>query len=369
MRSSLIRFQKALRNQGLSGAVVAAPEALSSTNLRYLSGFTGSSGYLVVSPEKAWILTDFRYTEQAKAECSDFEVVIGKSVVETIALICREQRIDVLGWEADKVPYETWQEWNDTIPVVWRPLNRLIETLRMVKSDNEINKIREAARIAGESLMEVLPSLIGRREVDVALDLEIAMRRRGAESLGFPTIVGAGERGALPHAHPTERVIGPGELVTIDFGAQVDGYKSDETITIATGAIPARLREIWDIVAEAQQRGIGAIKPGVSTRDVDSAAREFIAGRGYGEYFGHGTGHGVGLDIHESPFASQDSGQQRTLEVGMTITVEPGIYIPGLGGVRLEDTLVVTEDGSERLTIVPKYFQNIGVVHWSQKSE
>ncbi len=360
MGNALKRFQQALKQQDLDGAVIAAPEELSSTNLRYLSGFTGSSAYLVISQDAAWIVTDFRYLDQAAAESPDFDVVRhGKYVGETIGNICQEHRIHRLGFESEKVPYQLFQSWNDTVPVVWQPLNHLVEELRIVKSPDEVAKIRKAAQIAGESLMELLPTIVGRREVDVALDLEIAMRRRGAESLGFPTIIGSGERGALPHAHPTERIIGAGELVTIDFGGQVDGYKSDETLTIATGPVAEKIRHIFDIVAEAQLAGIEAAKPGATSRDVDSACRNFIAKAGYGDAFGHGTGHGVGLDIHENPFASQDPKQERVLEPGMTITVEPGIYLSGLGGARLEDTLVITEHGNERLTIVPKHFRTL----------
>lgn len=361
MRESLLRFQQALKERGFDGAVIASPEDLVPTNLRYLSGFTGSSAYLVISPDKAWILTDFRYLDQAAAECPDFEVVRhDKEVGDTLSAVCRDNRLYRLGFESEKLPHQTWLQWNGVVPVVWSPLNHLVEELRIVKSPDEIQKIREAARIAGESLMEILPTIVGRREIDVALDLELAMRRRGAESLGFPTIVGSGERGALPHAHPTGRIIAPGELVTIDFGGQVDGYKSDETLTIATTTdLPAKLREIWDLVAEAQQAGIAAAKPGATSRDVDSATRSVIAAAGYGEAFGHGTGHGVGLDIHEDPFASQSPDQEQPLKPGMTITVEPGIYISGLGGARLEDTLVITETGCERLTIVPKHFRAV----------
>lgn len=361
MRGALARFQAAIKSKHLSGALVAAPEELSSTNLRYLSGFSGSSAYLLITPDHAWILTDFRYLDQAKEECPDFTVVRHTTpVAETLSGLCREQGIFTLGWEADKVPYQMWEQWNATVPVVWKPLDRLIESQRIIKDDDEIARLAQAARIAGESLQAILPGLVGRREIDLAIDLEVEMRRRGAEALGFSTIVGAGERGALPHAHPSQRVIGAGELVTIDFGAQVDGYKSDETITVATGEITPELRKIWDVVAEAQRRGIAQVKPGNTSRQVDSAVRDYIREQGYGEHFGHGTGHGVGLDIHEEPFASQNPQQDRTLEAGMTITVEPGIYLAGIGGVRLEDTLLVTEQGAERLTIVPKHFQVFG---------
>lgn len=359
MRPALARFQEALRQRDLDGALIAAPESLPSTNLRYLSGFTGSSAFVVIGQEQAWLLTDSRYLEQAALEASDFDVMPqGTYVADTIRMICRAHGIDILGWEDDKIPVRMWRQWNGAIPVVWQPLNHLVEELRIVKTAEEIAKIRQAAQIAGEALLEIASNLVGHREIDVALDLEMAMRRRGAQALAFATIVAAGERGSLPHAHPTERVIQANECVTIDFGAEVDGYKSDETVTIATGgAIAPKLRQIWDVVNQAQKQGIAAIKPGATSRDVDAAARNLIRDAGYGEAFGHGTGHGVGLDIHEDPFASPNPSLERVLEVGMTITVEPGIYLAGIGGVRLEDTFVVTKDGCERLTMVPKQLE------------
>lgn len=361
MPEALKQFQKSLVEKGLDGVLIASPEDLSSTNLRYLSGFTGSSAYLLITPDHAWFLTDFRYLEQAGQECPDYEIVKhDKQVGISIAAICRNHRIGVLGFEADKVPYQMWQKWNDQIPVVWRPLEKLVEELRLIKHSDEIATMRKAARIAGEALLEILPNLVGSTEMEVALSLEMAMRRRGAASLGFATIVGSGERGALPHAHPTERRIQPGEMVTIDFGAEVDGYKSDETLTVATGKVSDQLRQIFDIVAEAQARGIAVAKPGATSHDVDTAVRSFISEAGYGEAFGHGTGHGVGLDVHENPFASSDPRSAHVLVPGMTLTVEPGIYLPGIGGVRLEDTLVITETGNEHLTIVPKEFRTIG---------
>lgn len=361
MREALKRFQEALAAKELDGAIIASPEDLSSTNLRYLSGFTGSSAYLVVTPTHAWILIDFRYLDQVAAECPDYEVVRhGPSVGTSIAEICKNHRISVLGFEADKVPYQMWHNWNEEIPVVWHPLQNLVEDLRLIKSAEEIAILREAARIAGESLLEVLSNAVGSSEIDLALALEMTMRRNGAESLGFSTIVVSGERGALPHGHPTERRIRSGEMVTIDFGAQVQGYKSDETLTVGVGTPPDAMRKIYDIVAEAQALGIAAARPGATGRDVDLAARSFIERAGYGEAFGHGTGHGVGLDVHEHPYASPNPRAEQVLVPGMTLTVEPGIYVPGLGGVRLEDTLVITEAGNDRLTLVPKTYRTIG---------
>ncbi|PSR22958.1 MAG: Xaa-Pro dipeptidase [Sulfobacillus acidophilus] len=360
MEQSIRRFQEMLDASGLDGAWIAAPEELSSTNLRYLSGFTGSSAHLLVTRTASYLITDFRYWDQASSECPQCEIIRSKkSVSEIVAGLVIDHRLRYLGFETEKVPVAMWKNWSAEVPVVWKPLDKMVEKLRLIKYPAEIEAIRAAARIAGESLMEVLGSVVGRKELDVALDLELAMRRRGAESLGFSTIIGSGERGALPHAHPTDRVIQAGELVTVDFGAQVNGYKSDETLTFATGPVSEELKTIWNIVAKAQAAGIAAVKPGATSRDVDTAVRTIIGDAGYGERFGHGTGHGVGLDIHENPFASQNPQQEQVLEVGMTITVEPGIYIPGLGGARLEDTLVITENGAERLTIVPKSFQII----------
>lgn len=362
MRTQLKRFQEALKRRHLDGAVIAAPETLSSVNLRYLSGFSGSSAFLVIAQERAWILTDFRYLEQAEHQAPDFELVSQKSEVSvSIAQICIQQHIRRLGFEADKVPLKMWQGWNSTIPVVWEPLDQLVEQLRVVKTTDEIALISRAADIAGAALQDILPHIVGQRELDVALELELAMRRRGVEALAFETIVASGERGSMPHGHPTERVIQPGELVTIDFGARVDGYHSDETVTVATGPVSDELAQVFDVVRTAQTAGIAAVKPGVLSHQVDKAARDVIERAGFGECFGHGTGHGVGLEVHEGPYAHalRPGSDDVVLEPGMTITVEPGIYVPGKGGVRLEDTLVVTESGCKCLTTQPKHFRTV----------
>ncbi|MCY0878794.1 MAG: aminopeptidase P family protein [Firmicutes bacterium] len=356
--SALARFQERLRVAELDAALIAAPETLPATNLRYLSGFTGSSAYLLVTPERAWLLTDGRYVEQARVESPAFEVVPqGRQVAETIAALCQEARIAKLGFEADKVPHAMYKAWRDQIPAIWRPLRRMVEDLRLVKTPEEIAAIREAAAIADDALAEVLPQAVGQSERELALALEWGMRRRGAEALAFPSIVVAGERGAWPHAQPSDRRIQPGELLILDFGAQVRGYKSDETVTVATGPVSEELRRLVDIVAEAQARGIEAARPGATAGSVDAAARSVIERAGYGAAFGHGTGHGVGLDIHEAPYAGPNPQLDVVLAPGMTLTVEPGIYLPGLGGCRLEDTLVITETGAERLTRWPKTFQ------------
>lgn len=361
MRTQLQRFQEALKTHEIDGAVIAAPEALSSVNLRYLSGFTGSSAFLLITPHQAWILTDFRYVEQVRKEAPDFELVRHKpNVSESIADLCAAHGIKRLGFEADKLPVTMWQAWTDAVPVTWAPLNGMVEALRLIKTPEEILEIRTAARVAGEALMVTLPGMVGKRELDVALELEWAMRQGGADAVAFSTIVASGERGSMPHGRASERVIQPGELVTIDFGARLHGYHSDETVTVATGPVSDELAHIFAVVAAAQTAGIAVVRAGAKSHEVDAAARAVIDQAGYSEYFGHGTGHGIGLDVHEAPYAHPfRTGTDQVLESGMTITVEPGIYLPGIGGVRIEDTLVVTEGGAERLTTVPKEFRMV----------
>jgi Xaa-Pro aminopeptidase len=363
MPDVLARFQERLRDEGWDAAVVAAAEPLSTVNARYLSGFRGSSCYLVVSPSDAYLLTDSRYIEQAADEAPQFTVlsVTGGSAprayAERLAELAADHGWRRLGFEADKVPVATFRQWQEAVTARFEPLAGLVEDLRLVKTADEVARLRQAAHIAGQAVADLLPTLAGRRERDVALELEMAMRRAGAEALAFPTIVVSGARGSLPHGRPTDKVMQDGELVTVDFGARVDGYHSDETITVALGDPPSSLRRLFDVVAEAQAAGIQQVRPGASTADVDAACRTVIARAGYGEFFGHGTGHGVGLAVHENPFVAPAPARAWTLEPGMTLTVEPGIYLPGIGGVRLEDTLVVTEQGHERLTPLPKHWQ------------
>jgi Xaa-Pro aminopeptidase len=363
MPEVLARFQERLGADGWDAAVVAAAEPLSTVNARYLSGFRGSSCYLVVSPSDAYLLTDSRYLEQAGAEAPAFTVlpVAGRAgplgYARRVGELAADHGWRRIGFEADKVPVETFRQWQETVAARFEPLSGMVEELRVIKTPDEVARIRQAAHIAGSAVEEILPTLSGRRERDVALDLEMAMRRAGAEALAFSTIVVSGVRGSLPHGRPTDKVMRTGELVTIDFGARVDGYHSDETITVALGDPPAELRRVFDVVAEAQAAGIQKVRPGASTADVDAACRLVIARAGYGQFFGHGTGHGVGLAVHENPFAAPPPAEAWTLEPGMTLTVEPGIYLPGVGGVRLEDTLLVTEEGYERLSVLPKSWQ------------
>ncbi len=329
-------------------------------SLRYFCGFTGSDGALLVTDEVVAFLTDSRYTCQAHQEVTADRIVQHQGKTEGIAVLLAEVGAHTIGFDGASLSYASFEDLRVKCPADcdWRPLPKAFKGLRGIKQPGEIAIMKQAAQIAAEAFDEIRCQIIpGAVERDLALALEIAMRRRGAEEKSFPFIVASGERGALPHGVASDRRLKDGELVTFDFGARWQGYCSDETVTLALGNVSSRLREVYDVVFEAQQLALAAIRPGVSLMDIDETARAYIAGRGFGEYFGHGLGHGVGLEVHEFPVVSGRS-EDRAVE-GMVFTVEPGIYIPDLGGVRLEDTILVTAGGYERLTSIPKQFSSI----------
>ena len=358
-------MRAALRLRGLEGMVFAAPEGLEGINVRYLTGFHGSSSFLVVGPRNAYLVTDFRYIETATAQGREggYEVRLETGpTAARLASAAREAGTGRTGFEADRVSVALFEALRASLPeVLWQDASGLVEDIRRVKESSEIAAIRSAAVRSARAVEGILPTLPGRTERAVAADLEYRMRQLGLDGPGFPTIVASGERGSMPHAEPGDRVIAPGDLVTIDFGGLSEGYRSDETVTVAVGPVPDTLRHIFDVVADAQACGIQAVRPGIAASEVDRAARVVIEAAGFGGAFGHGTGHGVGLEIHERPFARRmpPEDMDEILLPGMTLTVEPGIYVPGLGGVRLEDTLLVTQDGSERLTVLPKTYREV----------
>lgn len=333
------------------------------TNIRYLTGFTGSSGYLWVGPTSLCFITDGRYEEQATEELRaagvTAPVIIAPGPSATRQAL-RDQAAGVghLGIEADHV---SWAEHNryatDVFPSsTLVPSCGMVEALRAVKDSGEVARIEAACTIADAALGAVAPRLEHRlTEAAFALELDAAMRAGGAEAVSFETIVAAGPHGSRPHHTPSNRVIERGDLVVIDFGAMIDGYHSDMTRTIAVGgldALDATQRRMMAVVGEAQAAGVAAVAAGVSATAVDAACREVIAAAGWAEAFVHGTGHGVGLDIHEAPRVAATSDD--TLRGGHVVTVEPGVYLPGHGGVRIEDTVVVTESGCRTLTRAPK---------------
>ena len=332
------------------------------TNVRYLCGFTGSAGALLVRRDDAILFTDGRYATQsveqlAGAGVVGVEVEIGGVAEQRSGLVkAVSGSIGRLGLEAGHAPWAAQRSYaesfGDGVELV--ATDGLVEELRRVKDDGELARIEAACGIADYALAAVLPALLERpSEREFGLELDFAMRRLGAADVSFETIVASGPNGAKPHARPSERRIEPGELVVLDFGALVDGYHSDMTRTVCVGApASARLSEIDEVVRRSQAAGVAAVRAGVGARDVDEVCRSFIAEAGFGDRFVHGTGHGVGLDIHEFPLLGQTA--TASLEAGFVITVEPGVYLPDEGGVRIEDSVVVTVDGCRRLTNAPK---------------
>ncbi|HWT93767.1 MAG TPA: Xaa-Pro peptidase family protein [Solirubrobacteraceae bacterium] len=322
-------------------------------NVRWLTGFTGSSGLAVLGHDVCRFVTDFRYLTQADDEVSDaFTHEIATDLLERGASGLPAGRV---GFDSDDLSVRQFERLQELVGegVELVPAGGLLEELRLVKDASEIAAVRAAAQLADDALTEVLSiGIVGRTEKDVALELEFAMRRRGAEGVSFPPIVAAGAHGALPHASPRDVEIPAGTLVVIDWGCMLDGYASDCTRTYATGDLDPRDRAVYDTVLEAQLAALEAVRPGPLGREVDAVARDIITAAGHGEHFGHGLGHGVGLEVHEGPRLSVKG--ETALAAGQIVTVEPGIYLPDQVGVRIEDLVVVTEDGYDVLSSLPK---------------
>jgi Xaa-Pro aminopeptidase len=321
------------------------------TNVRYLTGFTGTNGACLCGPGTRLFFTDFRYTERAAAEVEGWETLtIGNDWLKGIA----EHFEGRVGFEDDHVAVRVLEKLKEKLPegVEVVAAGGRVEELRRVKDEGELAKIAEASKLTDEVWGWALEQgFAGRAEREVARATEARIRELGADP-SFPAIVAAGPNGALPHAEPGEREIGSGELVVFDMGAQLDGYCSDGTRTFATGEPGEEARGVYEVVRQAQQAGLDAITAGVKGEDVDSAARRVIDDAGHGEHFGHALGHGVGLEVHEGPRLSQRSDD--VLAPGEVVTVEPGVYLPGKLGVRIEDLVVVGEDGLKNLSSLPK---------------
>ncbi|NJD37575.1 MAG: aminopeptidase P family protein [Geobacter sp.] len=326
-------------------------------NLRYLSGFSGSEGALLLTPEGGWFICDSRYTVQAGREVSGLSVVEQAQRQEGIAELIRQAGARRVGFEAAHTTVSAHQGMVTRLPeVTLVPLGQELDAIRNCKDAQELQLLADVAALASSALGSVLPLVCpGMVEADLALELEFAMRRRGSEGAGFDIIVASGVRGAMPHGRASTKQIEAGDLVTIDFGAVQQGYHSDETVTVAVGAVNERQQRIYQVVLEAHDRAIASIRPGITCRELDAVARDYIHEQGFGEYFGHGLGHGVGLAVHEKPVVSPRS--DAVVEEGMVFTIEPGIYIPGFGGVRIEDTVAVTADGCRLLTTASKQLQ------------
>jgi Xaa-Pro aminopeptidase len=347
--TKLTKLRESFQASGIDALLIT-----SGKNRQYITGFTGSAGVAVVTEDKAVFITDFRYTEQAAKQCEGFDIVQHKGgLVEEIANVVKDLGITKLGFEQDHVTFSTYLNYKTTIKSDLVPVSGVIEKLRLIKSEQEIKILKEATQIADAAFEHILTYIKpGLTELDVSNELEFFMRKQGAVSSSFDIIVASGYRSALPHGVASDKVIGKGEFVTLDFGAYYKGYNSDITRTLAVGEPSEELKTIYDIVLEAQLRGMRGIKAGMTGREADALTRDYITEKGYGEYFGHSTGHGLGMEVHEGPSLSVKS--ETVLEPGMIVTVEPGIYVAGLGGVRIEDDTIVTETGNETLSFSTK---------------
>jgi Xaa-Pro aminopeptidase len=334
----------------LDGLWVAKPE-----NIRYLSGFTSpKDAKVLVTHDQILLYTDSRYTAQARLESQiPFETKRYEEVAEHAKQFTAGKKI---GFESDAVLYSSYEELQKGLEATsFTAVKDVIEPMRAVKTPEEITTIKKAAYIADRALESVLHHLkAGVREVDVALELEFAMRRMGAEAAGFEIIVASGERSAMPHGLASSRELQNGDLVTIDWGALVDGYHSDCTRAFPIGEVSDKLRQMYNAVLEANLLALAQIKAGAGCKMLDAVARDHLKACGYEAEFAHSLGHGVGLAIHEAPRLSFRAEDGEVLEVGNVVTIEPGVYIEGFGGVRIEDLAVVTESGCEILTSLPK---------------
>ncbi|HEY3940142.1 MAG TPA: Xaa-Pro peptidase family protein [Bryobacteraceae bacterium] len=339
------RLMPALKQNRAGGFLTATL-----SNVRYLSGFTGSNAALLITPDRSLLFTDPRYQTQA-AEESDCDVKIGKGpLFKEISSTVRRGRLKSLGFERNRISFEEYAQLKESLPSVrLKPMAGVVETLRMVKSPAEISTIRASVQLNSAALKLALRYFKATMtEADLAAEIEYRMRLLGADGPAFATIVASGERSALPHAHPSDRPIQGNQLLLVDMGANVAGYASDMTRTHAVGRLDAKIRRMYRAVLESQLAAVDAVKAGVSCASVDRAARDVLRAYGLDKLFVHSTGHGLGLEIHERPRVGRK--EMTKLEAGMAITIEPGVYQEGTGGIRIEDTVVVTAHGCDILT-------------------
>jgi Xaa-Pro aminopeptidase len=350
MNNRLKKLRRKFAGKEIDGIFVTQSE-----NRRYLSGFDGSAGFLIISAKKSVLATDFRYTEQAVAEAPAFEILrIANNINDWFPDLIREIGIRALGFEAGDVSFQFHRQLNDALkkkklPVRMVPIGGLVESVRAVKEPGEIEFIKKAAAItdgAYESVVKIFKP--GVTEKQVAWELEKALREKGSQALPFEIIVASGPRAALPHARPSGRIIEDGDPVVIDMGARYEGYASDMTRTLCAGTPDDTFQKVYHTVLKAQQAAAGMISEGTTGKAADNAAREIIRKAGYGEAFGHSLGHGVGLAAHELPRLGPNS--EDKLTEGMVFTIEPGIYISGWGGVRIEDTVVMEKGKVKPIT-------------------
>lgn len=343
------RLRALMKKNNLASFLITSPY-----NLRYLTNFTGTTGLAVITLDKAFFVTDFRYTGQAAAQASGFEIIqnTGPIFDEVATLVEKEQLVN-MAFEETTVSFAEYSVLEELVSCELIPVMGLIEELREVKDAEEIALIEKACSIADAGFKYILTVIKpGMTEIEIANQLDFYMRSLGASGVSFDTIVASGLRSAMPHGVASEKIIEQGDFVTLDFGCYYQGYVSDMTRTFAVGEPDPRLKEIYQIVLDAQLNVLAEAKPGVTGIQLDAIARDYITSHGYGDAFGHSTGHGIGLEIHEGPNVSFRADKQ--FVAGNVITDEPGIYLPGIGGVRIEDDLLITADGNRVLTHSPK---------------
>ncbi len=346
MQKRLSKLRKTLKAKEIDAILIIQPE-----NIRYFSNFTGSSGHLLITANTNYLITDFRYVEQAKSQAPDFEVVkYERKLVDTLKELALSQNIKHLGFEEDYMVFKTYESYYQNLkPIKFVPAAQIMADLRVIKDDFELEQLKKSAQLADEAFSHIISMIKpGVKEIDIAVELEFYFRKKGATAKSFDFIVASGKRGALPHGVASDKEILSGELVTLDFGCIYNGYCSDITRTVGVGSIDSKQRKIYDIVLKAQIAGLEGLKAGITCDEADRNAREVIKKAGYGDYFGHSLGHGVGLEIHEEPRLVYDNSM--LLKAGMVVTVEPGIYIPDWGGVRIEDMVVINKNKIEILT-------------------
>lgn len=352
------RLTRQLAQDQVEGYVVSNP-----VNVSYLTGFSGDSSVLVLTHDRVLLVSDFRYVVQIEEECPGLETYIRPPVQklpEAVAQTVDKLALCAVAFESSAVTVGEWETLRGlTSAVEWKPVADRVEVLRLVKDDSEIAQIREAITIAENAYLAFRALLRGTdTEKDLVDALEGYIRRAGGTGTSFPPIVAVGERSALPHAPPTLRRADSGEMLLVDWGASGAFYKSDLTRTLATRKIPPKLEEVYTVVLKAQRQAIGAVRPGLQAQSIDAEARSVISQAGFGSSFGHGLGHGFGLQIHEGPFLRP--GSDVVLTAGMVCTIEPGIYLPGWGGVRIEDDVLVTPEGCEVLSHLPRTLESLG---------
>ena len=346
----LKQIQKALQQADYDAILITSPQ-----NRRYATGFPSSAGVCFIDAKQGYLFTDFRYIEAAKKRIGEgfsVEMVRG-SYANMINAVCEQDGVHTIGFEENFMTCKDFEIWKQALKAQMKPMGNIISNLREVKTQQEVDCCIAAQRIAERALEEVLNEIHpGVTEKHIASLLTYLMLDYGGEAMSFEPIVVSGKKSSMPHGVPSDKKIEEGDFVTMDFGCTVEGYCSDMTRTVAVGHVTEEMQKVYDIVLQAQLAGIAAARPGVTGQQVDKAARDVIAQAGYGAYFGHSFGHGIGIDIHETPIAAPNN--QSILTAGNIISAEPGIYLPGKFGVRIEDMLCITENGCQNLTNAPK---------------